>query len=234
MLAPAAPPLAAAPPPTVADGRGSRTAAHFLPAPVVLGGVTWDDYLRFGDDPENAGLRLTYDAASERLEIEVPGEDHERTIADLSVLIATFARLKRIVIKSYRGTRWRRAGIGGAEGDEAYYISRVDQVRGRRGNIPNLDAGAIPPDLVVEVDVTNPGVAKLPIYAGIGVPEVWIWDDDLIVVRRLGPDGYRIVDASVELPGFPVSLAADLIAAMPDAGTIELEDAFAERLRDLG
>ena len=228
MLAPAAPP------PAARGDRRSRIGPELLPAPVVLGGVTWDDYLRFGDDPENAGLRLTYDAPGERLEIEVPGEDHERTIGDLAVLIGTYARLKRIGTKSYRGTRWRRQGIGGAEGDEAYYISRINKVRGRRGNIPNLDAGAVPPDLVVEVDVTNPGVAKLPIYAGIGVPEVWVWADDAIVVRRLGPDGYRIVNASVELPGFPVSLAAELIAAMPDASAIELEDAFIERLRDLG
>ena len=45
---------------------------------------------------------------------------------------------------------------------------------GGKKNI-DLDAGDSPPDLVVEVDLTNPSLSKLPIYAHLGVAEVWLF-----------------------------------------------------------
>ena len=33
-----------------------------------------------------------------------------------------------------------------------------------------------PPDLVIEVDITSPSLDRLPIYARLGVPEVWRYD----------------------------------------------------------
>ncbi|MBO0719619.1 MAG: Uma2 family endonuclease, partial [Blastocatellia bacterium] len=33
-----------------------------------------------------------------------------------------------------------------------------------------------PPDIVVEIDIHHSSVAKLPIYAALGVPEIWRYD----------------------------------------------------------
>jgi Uma2 family endonuclease len=33
-----------------------------------------------------------------------------------------------------------------------------------------------PPDLVIEVDITSPSLDKFPIYARLGVREVWGYD----------------------------------------------------------
>jgi len=30
-----------------------------------------------------------------------------------------------------------------------------------------------PPDLVIEIDIPSPSFSKLPIYADMGVPDVW-------------------------------------------------------------
>ena len=85
----------------------------------------------------------------------------------------------------------------------------------------------------MEVDVSSPGVAKLPLYARLGVPEVWVWDhetDDL-TARRLGDAGtYAIVTESVELPGFPLATAAELIRGWDGRDDGALEEAFAARL----
>ena len=223
MLAPAAPPVARA-----TSKRG------YVPVPTVLGGVTWDDYVRFRDDPANDRLRLTFDARSGELEIAVPtGERHESVAEALLLLIAVFCRVRRIRMKAVGATTWRRIGVGGAEGDKSFYVSRFDEAVGRDGNVPDLDGGAAPPDLLIEVDVASPGVSKLPIYERIGIPEVWVWEDEAIVVRRRGADGYEVTDRSAELPGFPLSDAAELLARRTDAATFELEEAFAERLRSL-
>ena len=60
---------------------------------------------------------------------------------------------------------------------------------------------------------------------------MWVWADGAIVVRRLGPDGHRIVGISEELPGFPLAAAAETVAADPAAATYELEERFEARLR---
>jgi Uma2 family endonuclease len=33
-----------------------------------------------------------------------------------------------------------------------------------------------PPDLVIQIEITRPAMSKLPIYAHLGVPEVWVVD----------------------------------------------------------
>ena len=219
----------------VADAPPSRarSAAGLLPGPAVLNGVRWEDYLRFRDDPANGRLRLTYDARTRRLEIGMSlGKRHESVGEILLALVLAYGRVRRTSIKPVGSTTWRRAGAGGAEGDKSFYISNADRVLDFDGNVPDLDGGDLPPDLVIEVDVTSPGVDKLPIYEGVGVPEVWVWEDDAIAVRRLTPDGYRVVTGSVELPGFPLEAAAELVARRAGAATFELEEEFERRLRD--
>ena len=73
--------------------------------------------------------------------------------------------------------------------------------------------------------MTNPSVPKLPIYAALGVPEVWTWADGAIVVRRLNAAGeYDVVETSRELPGFPLRLAERLSARWADATTALTEE----------
>ncbi|QDT17038.1 Uma2 family endonuclease [Alienimonas californiensis] len=217
--APAAPP---APP--------QQTARRLVP-PLVLRGVSWRSYRELRDDPGNERVRLTYDAASRRLEISVPGKRHENVAELLGYFVAAFGRIRRLNIIPVGSTTWRKADVGGAEGDKAFYVGRSAADLALNGNFPDLDGGDVPPDLVLEVDVTSPGVEKLPIYAGLGVPEVWTWENDVVVARRLGDGGYRVVADSVELPGFPLAFAAELVATRADAATFELEEAFAAHLR---
>ena len=133
--------------------------------------------------------------------------------------------------------RFRSAGAAGAgaDGDEAFYITNFDRRPPWGTNLLNLAAGQVPPDLVVEVDVSNPSVSKLPIYARLSVPEVWVWRDDAIVCRRRNDAGeYEVVVESVELPGFPLAFAAALIRDRPDASDGELQDALVAHLREEG
>ena len=217
--APADPPPA---PPRVRPQPGGRA---------TLAGVTWGQYAAFRDDPANDGRKLTYDGpAGGLLEIETPGELHEATTHLLGLLISAFAEERRVALRAEGATTWNRKDLArGLEGDQVYYIARFDAVRGRR---VSLDDGDPPPDLAVEIDVSNPGVSKLPIYAALGVPEVWVWADGAIAVRRLNDAGdYQVVDRSAALPGFPLALAAALLERWTDAAAFELLAEFRGAVR---
>ncbi len=72
-------------------------------------------------------------------------------------------------------TTFRRADLGrGFEPDECFYFG--DAARRVRGmDDIDLDADDPPPDLVVEADLTSSSLDKLPIYARLGIVEVWCY-----------------------------------------------------------
>ncbi|QDT15423.1 Uma2 family endonuclease [Alienimonas californiensis] len=192
--------------------------------PTVLRGVTWDEYVAMRAKPENAHVKLTYDGpAGGLLEIEMPnGSLHESVGWWLGLLIAAFTEERRIAVRGVGSLTQSRADLQrGLESDLCYYVASLPNLRDR--NRIDLQAGDPPPDLCVEVDVTSLGVAKLPIYAALGVPEVWVWADETLTVhRRNGDEGYEVAAESGELPGFPVAFAAELIARRDEAEHFDL------------
>jgi Uma2 family endonuclease len=73
----------------------------------------------------------------------------------------------------------------------------------KRPSKDNLDLNIDPPpDLAIEVDNTNDSEAALPIYARLGVPEVWRYDaeDSTLWFYRLDGEAYVEVARSVALP----------------------------------
>ena len=205
------------------------------PGRVVLRGVTWEIYTALRNLPENRHAKLTFDGPGGGApEIETPGFAHGSATGLLGLLISAFAEERKTAVRSTEDVTLSREDLDrGLEGDKSFYIGSFEAVRGRE-NL-NLSAGDPPPDLSVEVDVTNPGVSKLPIYAALGTPEVWVWANDAIAVRRRTDAGeYTIVPESVELPGFPFALAAELIARRADAAQYELLAEFRAALRGGG
>jgi Uma2 family endonuclease len=60
--------------------------------------------------------------------------------------------------------------------------------------------------------VTRSSIPKLPIYAALGVPEVWHWSLGSLEVLRLESRGnYRSKRGSKELPRFPLAVATQLL-----------------------
>jgi Uma2 family endonuclease len=89
----------------------------------------------------------------------------------------------------------------GLEGDQSYYIQHEPQVR----DLDSIDLDrAPPPDLAVEVEHIAAVVRKLPIYAALGVPEVWHWRAETLTVHRLLDGRYAEQPESDALPGFPL------------------------------
>ena len=202
-------------------------------ARLVLGGVDWTTYVRLADAPGNAGFKFAFDEPTGRLEIEMPnGFLHESVSRRINDLLRIFTRERGFRTRAAGGTSLRRPGEGGADGDEAYYIERLDRLTNPTMNVPDLAGGDPPPDLVVEVDVTSPGVSKLPIYARLGVGEVWVWTNGEIVCRRLNDAGiYEVTAESEALPGFPLAFVSRLIREGAATADEELLNAMAIHLR---
>jgi Uma2 family endonuclease len=47
-----------------------------------------------------------------------------------------------------------------------------------------------PPDLVIEVDITSPSLDKFPIYARMGIPEIWRHDCERLAIFDLRGEEY--------------------------------------------
>jgi Uma2 family endonuclease len=84
------------------------------------------------------------------------------------------------------------------------------------------------PDIVLEVIHTSPLLDKLHVYAGLGVPEVWLFRRSAFEVHRLAGDHYDLIERSQFLPELDLALIARL-AAHPDQ-----QDALDELRRLLG
>ena len=225
---------AVAEPPPPASRRRPLTAPRLAPGERrTLSGATWADYVRLSADSERTRIKYTFDGPAGLLEIEMPqGHPHESISRLLFWLIVSFAEERGTELSPSGSVTVRREDLArGAEPDESFYVTHVADFPPPGTNLLDLQGGQRPPDLVIEVDVTSPGVSKLPIYAALGIPEVWVWEDEAIVPRRLAAGGgYAVRDNSDELPGFPFVLAADLISRRP-WGLLALKRAFLTRLR---
>lgn len=87
--------------------------------------------------------------------------------------------------------------------DPCFFFRNPEQVRG----LTTFDLTSDPPpDLVVEIDVANALVAKLPILAKLGVPKVWRSTRAGVSIHVLDGGSYRQTDESPSLA--PLNAAA--------------------------
>lgn len=198
---------------------------------IVLRNVTWGtDERLLAERGENRVPRFTFDRGV--LEIMSPlSADHEESSDNISFLVRIIAREIRLNIRSFRSMILRREDVqGGLEPDNCFYVQTAPLIRGRR----NLDMGTDPPpDLVVEVDVTNPAVRKLSIYARLGVPEVWRYDGREVEIHLLAEGGYARSAESRALPGVTDAALTQWITRSRTTDSIEWEDQVRQWAREL-
>jgi Uma2 family endonuclease len=174
---------------------------------IILYNIGWDTYERLLRDHANAGSpRFTYDRGT--LEIMSPLPEHERFNRALQLLLPVIAEELGMEIYSLGSTTFNREDLQrGFEADSCFYIQNAPRGQDRERIDLQVDP---PPDLVIEIDITHPSIDKLPIYAQIGVPEVWRFDGERLRILVLENDGYADSPRSRALP--PVS--ADALTAL--------------------
>jgi Uma2 family endonuclease len=166
----------------------------------VLHGVSWQFYEHCLEEIGDRHIRLTYDRGS--LEIMSPSPEHERYGRLIGRLILAFTEEMNVPIRSAGSTTWRREGLKrGLEPDDCYFIQHEALLRGRDEIDLSRDP---PPDLAIEIEITQNGISKMPVYAALGIPEVWRFDGETLQVHCLTPRGeYVVQDRSPGLPLLP-------------------------------
>ncbi len=193
---------------------------------VVLRSVSWETYLALTDESESRSGRMTYDQGV--LEIMSPGMPHEIAKRLIGRMIETFTLYRGIEIRSSSSTTFKRSELQrGFEADESYYVQHACELRG----IGEIDLSIHPPpDLVLEVDMTNSSIPKKALFAAMKIPEVWRYDGASLWMGGLYRDGYQDLKQSLVLPGFPQELAAKLLDRQFEENETLLIRAFLDSL----
>lgn len=176
---------------------------------VILRGVSWGTYEHLlADFQDSHTAHFTYDRGV--LEIMVLSFEHEklnRLIHDLFTLIALEMDLEFVNAGS---TTFKRLDLSrGSEPDTCFYVQHAGQIQDKDSIDLSVDP---PPDLVIEIDITSPSLDKLPIYAQIGVSEIWRYDGDTLTIFRLEGGSYTTSEESLALAGVTSSQLSQFIA----------------------
>lgn len=201
---------------------GYLDAINHLPtgSTLVVHQVSWDDYERLVEElSDRHDLRVSYDRG--KLEIMSPLPEHEK-YAKLIERVAHFVAEKlELEMESYGIATWKRRRLArSVEADACFFIASASRVVGKRKI--NLESDP-PPDVVVEIDVTNESLSKFSIYAALSAPEIWRYDGKNVQFYELAGKSYREIDESRFLPGLkPPMLAAALDLSKTDGQTAAL------------
>ncbi len=162
---------------------------------VVLRDVTWAEYeAHAAARGEGAVPRLTYDRGV--LEIMSPSKSHEHIKKTLARLLELWALETKTTLEGYGSWTIKNPDVErGLEPDECYVCGDHDAQR---------------PDLAIEVVWTSRLLDKLAVYAALGIPEVWVWENDALAVHVLRDQRYERAARSALLPAVDLPLLARL------------------------
>ena len=154
---------------------------------VILDRVTWDTYERLiTEHGERCGTRFTYDEGV--LQIMVISSRHERPNRRLATLVEVLAEEWALDIEQLGSMTFKRKDLQkGFEPDSCFYLQHADAIREREEIDLAIDP---PPDLSIEVDITSGSLNRFPIFAAVGIPEVWRFDGNKVAIFRLESGGY--------------------------------------------
>jgi Uma2 family endonuclease len=176
---------------------------------LVLENVSWETYEGLLKDSEAyPATRFTYDKG--RLEIMVVSSKHERNNRTISSLIEFLADELDFDIIGFGSTIKHKAHERGFEPDSYFYIQNEARVASKG----DLDfTKDLPPDLIIEVDITSPSISRFPIYADFGVGEIWRYEDERVTFFKLEAGEYVEIAESIALPKVTSAALTELMEA---------------------
>jgi Uma2 family endonuclease len=179
-----------------------------LPSIVSLQPVTWQTYQALLSDLGNhRSARLSYDRGT--LEIKMPSKLHELVNRLLERIITTLTEELDLNVVSLGSTRFdQESADQGVEPDSCFYIQNADRIDPMDAQPPQ----DFPPDLVVEVDITSSSRSRLPIYQAMGVPEIWCYKRDSLMILRWDAAGYQTCETSGIFPWLSAAMLSDWVA----------------------
>ncbi len=164
---------------------------------VVLSGISWRTYrAMLADMGDRRSARAAYNRGT--LAIKMPSKLHEIINRLLARIVKTLTEELDLEVVDVGSMTLEREDLEkGAEPDTGFYIQNAAKLEGLDPNIPDR----LPPDLVIEVDITSPSSQRLEICQALEVPEVWRFTKQRgMIIYWLQGDCYEEQAVSVALP----------------------------------
>ena len=177
---------------------------------VVLPRVSWETYERLLADDEGRHVpKMAYDRGV--LELVTPSMPHAEDAETIARMVDIVAAMLGIPVRSVGDTTYRRQDLErGFEPDASFYIQSESLIRGQRQVDLSVDP---PPDVVLEIEVSRSAIDKLPLFASMGIPEVWRCDGQRVTILLRDGDAYRELAASLAIPALTGDVLTRFLAA---------------------
>ena len=174
---------------------------------ILLQNVSWSTYQALLVEAGESA-RFTYDRGC--LEIEMsPLIKHEAPKRLLEMLVELFCEEQEILFLPVGSTTFsHESQQQGAEPDSGYLLGERAEVT---EDYTDRDAAQLYPDLVIEIDLTNPSVSKDGLYHTLGVREIWRWRGNQLSLWIRTATAFETTSVSKLLPGVTAQALTDFV-----------------------
>jgi Uma2 family endonuclease len=198
---------------------------------IVLDGISWETYEQILRDLQERQIRVTYDRGN--LEMMAPLASHEEWKGRYGRLIELMCVERELEVQPLGSTTFRREDLEkGVEPDECYYVQHADVIRARLGDEIDLAVDP-PPDLAIEIDITRASIPKQPIYAALGIPELWRFDGTRLTVLQLRDGTYFATPTSGVFPFLPMDQFQQFVLRLASERQTQLLREFRNSVKSL-
>lgn len=210
-------------PATLSPPSPKRPAPRQTPSDrVLLHDISWQEYEQLCDVFSERHIFLTYDQGD--LEIRTPSAEHDRAGYLFDNILGYVTRYLGILIDGVgSATLRKKLKSRGLEPDRAFYVSHAQAVLGKKQLDISIDP---PPDLAIETDIASSSIPRMPIYAALGVPEIWRYDGQSLHFFKLSGEDYQESTSSLALPLLTPELVSHWLALGQSQGVHAVYDAI--------
>lgn len=189
---------------------------------IQLSGISWQTYQTLLRELNERRLRLTYNRGI--LEIMAPSPEHEIYKKLVGRFVETIAEELRISIYPLGSTTFSCPNLSsGLEPDECFYIQNRTAVMGKKKIDLDHDP---PPDLAIDIDITNSAKSRLEVFANMGVPEIWRYDGISLTIYQLQNKQYISCNQSLAFPTLTIDKIDHFLLRAGVVDYLELVNAF--------
>lgn len=177
---------------------------------LILQNQTWESYEKLLDAiGEASGLRVSF--AAGKLEIMTLSTEHESFSRLLEKFIGFVCVTTGVDILSFGSATIKKSRrITGSEPDACFYVQNAAAIGGKIKVDFAIDP---PPDVVAEIDWKHDSFYKFPIYASLGVPEIWRYDGYKATFYKLeNAEKYVEIETSIALPILTAKVLGDFLS----------------------
>lgn len=193
----------------------------------VFHNVSWRQYETMVRTFAHQRLRHSY--SHRTLEVMSPLFFHEHNASRLRRFVEYLLTELRIPHECARSMTLKRKTVHrGLEPDECFYIASFPRIEGKETLDLEKDP---PPDFVIEMEYSRTVVRRLPIYAKLGVAEVWRYNGRKLRVLVLTQGRYVSSSISQAFPFLHLDEVSELLDRHKKSGDLTWNLAVVDWIR---